>query len=112
WIIGGAILLLLAIWIIATYNSLVKRQEKVSLQWNEVQNVYQRRLDLIPNLINVVKGVSDFEQTTLQKIAEARARAISGMSNSEPTAGNIQQQQQLQDSLAAATNRMIILVEK
>src|SRR6185436_10340293 len=102
WIIGGAILLLLAIWIIATYNSLVKRQEKVSLQWNEVQNVYQRRLDLIPNLINTVKGVSDFEQSTLEKIVEARSRAMSGMSNNELTADNIKQQQQLQDSLAVA----------
>lgn len=111
-IIGGVILLVVVIWIITTYNSLVKRQEKVSLQWNEVQNVYQRRLDLIPNLINTVKGVSDFEQSTLQKIVEARSKAMSGMSNNELTSDNIKQQQQLQDSLAVATNRVIVLVEK
>ena len=63
-IIIGAIVVIAAIWLITTYNALVKKQEKVSLQWNEVQNAYQRRLDLIPNLVNVVKGGADFEQTT------------------------------------------------
>lgn len=112
FIVGGSILLILILWMITSYNSLVKKQEKVKLQWSEVQNTYQRRLDLIPNLVNVVKGVSDFEQTTLEKIAEARSRALSGLSNDEVTAENYKNQARLQDSLAAATNRMIILIEK
>ena len=112
FIVGGGILLILILWMITSFNSLVKKQEKVKLQWSEVQNTYQRRLDLIPNLVNVVKGVSDFEQTTLEKIAEARSRAISGLSNDEVTAENYRNQARLQDSLAAAANRMIILVEK
>ncbi|HNU14385.1 MAG TPA: LemA family protein [Chitinophagaceae bacterium] len=105
-------LLVLLTWIITSYNSLVKKQEKVKLQWSEVQNTYQRRLDLIPNLVNVVKGVSDFEQTTLEKITEARSRAITGLSNNELTAENYQQQSRLQDTLAAAANRLIIQIER
>lgn len=112
YIAGGAILLILIIWIVSSYNSLVKKQEKVKQQWSEVQNTYQRRLDLIPNLVNVVKGVSDFEQTTLEKIAQARANALSGLSNEELTPENYQKQKQLQDTLAASANRMIILIEK
>lgn len=112
YIVGGAILLVLLTWIITSYNSFVKKQEKVKLQWSEVQNTYQRRLDLIPNLVNVVKGVSDFEQTTLEKITEARSRAITGLSNDELTAENYQQQKKLQDTLAAAANRLIIQIER
>src|SRR6478672_9156426 len=88
--IAGAILVLLIIYSIVTYNSLITKEEKVKQQWSEVQNTYQRRLDLIPNLVNVVKGVSEFEQTTLQKIAEARSNALTGLSNSEITANNYQ----------------------
>ena len=112
YIVGGAILLVLLTWIITSYNSFVKKQEKVKLQWSEVQNTYQRRLDLIPNLVNVVKGVSDFEQTTLEKITEARSRAITGLSINELTAENYQQQSRLQDTLAAAANRLIIQIER
>ncbi|MBK5271493.1 MAG: LemA family protein [Bacteroidia bacterium] len=112
YIVGGIILFILIIWVITSYNSLVKKQEKVKQQWSEIQNTYQRRLDLIPNLVNVVKGVSDFEQSTLQQIAEARSRALAGLSNDELTSENYQNQEQLQDTLAAATNRMIILIEK
>ena len=112
YLIGGAILLVLIIWMVTSYNSLVKKQENVKLKWSEVQNTYQRRLDLIPNLVNTVKGVSDFEQTTLQKIAEARSKALAGLSNDEITADNYQKQQQLQDSLAVAANRMIVVIEK
>ncbi len=112
FIIGAVILGLLAVWVITTYNTLVNRQEKVQLQWSEVQNTYQRRLDLIPNLVNVVKGVSDFEQSTLEEIAAARSNALTGLSNSELTPENYQKQSLSQDTLAAAANRMILLIEK
>jgi LemA protein len=112
YIVGGVILLILIIWGVSTNNSLVSKREKIKLQWSEVQNTYQRRLDLIPNLVNVVKGVSDFEQKTLEKIAAARASALNGLSNDEITGENYQKQKRLQDSLAAAANRMIILIEK
>jgi len=112
YIVGGVILLILIAWIATSYNSLVKKQEAVKLKWSEVQNTYQRRLDLIPNLVNVVKGVSAFEQTTLQKITEARSNAMNGLSNNEITANNYQKQQALQDTLASNTNRLIIIIEK
>ena len=112
FIAAGAILLILVIWILTSYNSFIKNEEKVKLQWSEVQSTYQRRLDLIPSLVNVVKGVSDFEQTTLTKITEARSKALSGMSNDAITAENYQKQKQLQDTLAASANRMILLIEK
>ena len=111
-LIAGAILALLILYTVAVYNSLVKKDEKINQQWSEVQNTYQRRLDLIPNLVNVVKGVSDFEQETLRQIAEARAKALSGSSDAELTADNYKKQNDLQDSLAAAANRMIIVIEK
>jgi len=112
FIVGGAILLIIIIWIITSYNSLVKAQEKVKQQWSEVQNTYQRRLDLVPNLVNVVKGVSEFEQSTLTQIAEARARALNGMSSDEISAENYQRQKTLQDTLAASTKRLIVIIEK
>lgn len=111
FLIGG-ILLLLIIWMIVAYNSLVNKQEKVSLTWAEVQNTYQRRLDLIPNLINVVRGASDFEKETFRKIAEARANAQSNLGSTDPTAEGYKKQQKAQDSLAMNVNRLIVLVEK
>lgn len=112
FIIGG-ILVVLGIFFIVTYNSLVKKEEKVKLQWNEIQNAYQRRMDLIPNLVNVVKGVSDFEQTTLQKITEARSKAASlNISTNDVSADEYNKQAEAQNNLATATNNLIIQIEK
>jgi len=110
--IAGAILVLLIIYSIVTYNSLITKEEKVKQQWSEVQNTYQRRLDLIPNLVNVVKGVSGYEKETLTAITEARAKALSGSATTELTADNYKKQNDLQDSLASAANRMIVVIEK
>jgi len=109
--IAGGILALLIIYSVVTYNSLITKEEKVKQQWAEVQNTYQRRLDLIPNLVNVVKGVSGFEQGTLVEISEARARALSGLNNTDMTADNYKKQGDLQDSLAATANRVIVMIE-
>jgi len=111
YIIGGAILLILVIWIITSYNSLVGKQEKMQNQWNEIQNTYQRRLDLIPNLVSIVKGVSDFEQTTLVQITEARSKAMNSLSNDELTPENYQNQKKLQDAVSANVSRLLIRVE-
>jgi LemA protein len=112
FIIGG-ILAVVAIYLIATYNGLVKKEEKVKLQWNEMQNAYQRRLDLIPNLVNVVKGVSDFEQTTLVKIAEARSKAASlNINTNSVSADEFNKHSAAQNELATATNTLIIQIEK
>ena len=107
------ILVVLGIYLISTYNSLVKKEEKVNLQANEVQNAYQRRLDLIPNIVNVVKGVSDFEQTTLEKITEARSKAASVIfSGTNASAGEFDKATDAQNELASATNNLIIRIEK
>ena len=112
YIIGG-ILILLAIFLMVTYNSLVKKEEQVKLQLNEVQNSYQRRIDFIPNVVNVVKGQADFEQTTLQQLTEARAKAAAvTVSGNELTADKFNQQTAAQDGLAVATNKLLITVEK
>lgn len=109
--IAGAILILLGIYVIVTYNSLVRKEERVKQQWSEVQSTYQRRLDLVPNLVNVVKGVSDFEQSVLEEIAAARSRALAGRTD-DISADNYEKQRVLQDSLATATNRLIVVIEK
>ena len=107
----GAIVVIAAIWLITTYNALVKKQEKVSLQWNEVQNAYQRRLDLIPNLVNVVKCGADFEQSTLQKIAAARAKAQS-LTVTNVTAENVSNVTAAQNELAQEAMRLVAVIEK
>jgi LemA protein len=111
-IIVGAVLLFAVIFVITTYNSIVKKEEKVKQQWAEVQSTYQRRLDLVPNLVNTVKGVADFESSTLEQIAAARAEALSVRSADELTAENVNAQQRAQDNLANAANRLIVVVEK
>jgi len=110
--IAGAVLLLIGIYLIVTFNGLVKKEEQYKLQWNEVQNAYQRRLDLIPNLVNIVKGGTEYEQTTLQKISDARAKAMSLNVSNEVNAENFAKQTAAQDQLAAAANRLMITVEK
>jgi LemA protein len=111
-IIAGAVILILVIFVVSTYNSIVKKDEKVKQQWSEVQSTYQRRLDLVPNLVNTVKGVSEFEKGVLEEIAAARGKALSARSGGELTAENVNAEQQAQDNLANATNRLIVVVEK
>lgn len=112
YIIGG-IIVLLGIYVMLTFNSLVKKQENVKLQWNEVQNAYQRRIDFIPNVVNVVKGQADFEQATLVMVTEARSKAQSvNISQGDVSAEKYNQQAAAQDELAKAANRLVITVEK
>ena len=109
----AAVLAVIAIYTIVTFNSLVKKEELVKKQWNEVNSAYQRRLDLIPNLVNVVKGQADFEQTVLTQITEARAKASSiTTTTGELTADNFNKQTTAQNDLANATSRLLITVEK
>ena len=112
YIVAG-ILILLGIFLIVSYNSLVKKDEKVKLQWNEVQNAYQRRLDLIPNLISTVGGVAQYEQNVLQQITEARSKASAANAGADNiSAEKFNTQSKAQDDLAGAANRLLINVEK
>ena len=94
------------------YNNLVALQEGVDSAWSQVENVYQRRADLIPNLVNTVKGAAEFEQETLTQVVEARAKV--GQMNIEgaPTAAQLQQFQQAQDALSSALSRLLVVVER
>ena len=70
----GAIILIVLLWYISTYNSLVKQNEAVNGQWAQVETQYQRRVDLIPNLVNTVSGYANFEKSTLTQITELRSQ--------------------------------------
>lgn len=95
------------------YNTMVQKDETVESQWANVQNAYQRRADLIPNLVNTVKGAANFEQETLTQVIEARAKATSvNISPDNLTPENIQRFQQAQGELSGALSRLLVTVEK
>ena len=116
WIIIGAIVLFLFIIyrsFVGTYNNMIGQEEQVNQQWAQVENVYQRRADLIPNLVNTVKGYADFEQETLTGVIEARAKATSVNVNPQNLdANSLQQFQQAQDGLSSALSRLMVVVER
>lgn len=94
-----------------TYNTMVGKDESVTAAWAQVQNVYQRRADLIPNLVNTVKGYAAHEKETLEGVVEARAKATSvNVNPSDPQ--SLQQFQQSQDRLGSALSRLMVVVEK
>lgn len=109
----AAIFILLGILLWVTFNSLVNKEEKVKLQWNEMQNAYQRRLDLIPTLVTTVQGGAKYEQTVLQEVIEARAKAnfVNVKANEVSAQGN-DAQVQAQNELATASNKLLLTVEK
>jgi len=95
------------------YNSMVQLDEPVTSQWGQVENVYQRRADLIPNLVASVKGAANFEQETLTQVIEARAKATSvQVDPTKLTPESIQQFQQTQGQLSSALSRLMVVVEK
>lgn len=99
--------------IIGSYNGLVTKQETVTSQWSNVENVYQRRADLIPSLVNTVKGVAKFEQGTLTAVIEARAKATSmQIDPSKLTPEMLQKFQSNQTGLSQALGKLMVVVEK
>ena len=115
WIILGVILLLsFAIYsnIKGTYNKMIAMDVQVEQAWSQVENVYQRRADLIPNLVNTVKGYAKHEQETFTSVIEARAKATSvTIDPSNLNAQSIQQFQQAQDGLSSALSKLMFVVE-
>ncbi len=94
------------------YNRMVEKQEAVTSQWGNVQNAYQRRADLIPNLVNTVKGYAQHEQETFTQVTEARAKATQTTINPENlTAESLQEYQQAQDQLSQALGRLLLIQE-
>ncbi len=95
------------------YNQMVSFDEAVSAQWAQVENSYQRRADLIPNLVNTVKGYADFEKETLTGVIEARAKATSVQLNADNLdAASLQNFQAAQDGLSSALARLMVVVER
>lgn len=95
------------------YNRMVGLEESINGQWAQVENAYQRRADLIPNLVNTVKGYANFEKETLTGVIEARARATSvNIDPSNLDAASIQQFQAAQDGLSSALSRLMVVVER
>ena len=103
--------LILVTYCIITYNGFVKKDESVKRYWNEVQNTYQRRLDLIPNLVGIVKGSSDYEKQVLQKLVEARSKAGSLDISGDVNYNNYQKVEQAQGEVVNSMNRALAVVE-
>lgn len=114
--VAGVVLLIAAIFIflgIGAYNNLISLNEQVEENWSQVENQYQRRADLIPNLVNTVKGYAEFERGVLTDVTEARARV--SQFNVTPEVLNdpqaFQRFQQLQGELSGALSRLLVTVE-
>ncbi len=108
-----AFVILIGGWLMSSYNGMVNEDENVNLQWSEVENQYQRRLDLIPNLVNVVKGYASHEKETLEGVIEARAKATqTTIDPSNMTEEQLASFQKAQDGLSGALNRLMVVVEK
>ena len=101
-------------WVMGIYNNLVTLDENVTQSWSQVENQYQRRADLIPNLVNTVKGVAEFEKETFTQVTEARSRVnqinVSSDMLNDPQA--FQQFQAAQNNLGSALSRLLVTVEK
>lgn len=96
----------------SSYNGLVSLDEGVNAAWGDVQTQYQRRLDLIPNLVNTVKGSANFEQETLKAVVEARSRVGQTNFNQAPNAAQMKEFQANQDALSGALSRLLVVVEQ
>lgn len=109
------VLLMVALWIGGRYNGLVRSQQAVDGQWAQVQNVYQRRADLIPNLVNTVSGAANFEKSTLTEITNARASVgqVKIDPNKAPTdPAQLAEFQRAQGQLSSALSRLLVVVER
>jgi len=111
-----AVLGVLALYLVGLYNSLVTAEQEVEQTWAQVQNVYQRRADLVPNLVATVKGSAAFERETLQQVVEARSRV--GQVSAGATAEILNDPQRFaqfqaaQDQLSSALSRLLVVVER
>lgn len=113
-LIGLGVVAILVIFGISSYNGLVQKQQEVNQAWAQVENQYQRRSDLIPNLVNTVKGAANFEKQTLTNVIEARSKAtsiqLSASDLNNPQ--KLQQFQQAQQQLSGALSRLMVTVER
>lgn len=115
WLVPGIIIgivVVLGLVFAGSYNGLVGQRETVTASFSKVQSQYQRRADLIPNLVNTVKGAANFEQSTLTQVTEARARATSiQLDPSRATPEQIQEYQRAQGDVTSALSRLLAVTE-
>lgn len=112
--VGCLVLLLGALLLlgVGSYNKLVNLEETVASAWGQVENAYQRRADLIPNLVETVRGAADFEQETLTRVVEARAKVGQVNVGGAPDARQLEQFQTAQEGLSSALSRLLVVVER
>ena len=104
---------IIILWAFGSFNGIVSKEQEVEKAWGNVESDYQRRMDLIPNLVNTVKGYADFEKETLTGVIEARSKATSvSIDPSNLTPANMAQFQQAQDGLSSALSRLMVVVER
>ena len=102
----------IAIWLISSYNGMVKMDEEVSSAWSNVENQYQRRVDLIPNLVNVVKGYASHEKETFEAVVSARSKATQVTVDPENlTPEKLQEYQKAQGEVGATLGRLLAITE-
>lgn len=113
WIIILAAVALIAIFCATSYNSMVSQDEAVGTAWSNVENLYQRRADLIPNLVNTVKGYANHEKETLEAVISARAKATQTSINlNEISSEKMAAFQQAQGELSSALSRLMVSIER
>ncbi len=113
--IGMVIVLVLGLGLVFSYNQMVSRNQEVDKQWAQVQNVYQRRYDLIPNLVATVKGAASFEKSTLEAVTNARASVGRVQINPSTAPTNPQQLAEFeaaQRGLSGALSRLLVVAER
>lgn len=109
----AAITVAIGLYLVGAYNGLVNRSQAVDAQWAQVENVYQRRADLIPNLVATVSGAANFEKSTLTEITNARASVGKVQLNAggAPNAAQLAQFEQAQGALSSALSRLLVVAE-
>lgn len=111
-LIVGAIVLVLAVMVVGAYNSLITKSQAVDTSWSQVETDYQRRVDLVPNLVATVKGAANFEQKTLTDVVEARAKATGIRLNADDlTPEKLAEFQNTQSGLSGALSRLLVVAE-
>ncbi|MFC4817749.1 MULTISPECIES: LemA family protein [unclassified Flavobacterium] len=113
WLIIGGIVVVVLFWAVSSYNGLVGVQADAKTAWSKVESAYQRRNDLIGNLVKTVQGAADFEKGTLTAVIEARAKATSvTIDPTNVTPEQLAQFQQVQDGLKGSLSKLLVTVEQ
>ncbi|RTL11379.1 MAG: LemA family protein [Flavobacteriaceae bacterium] len=113
YLIGGGLLLILVFWYISVKNGAITVDQAVKKEWGNVETSYQRRNDLIGNLVKTVKGAADFEKSTLEAVISARSKATSvTIDPTNITPEQFEQFNQAQSGVTSALSRLLVTVEK